>query len=408
MLKHRFRQVALIAALVPGLALAGAGTVAAHGQDRVAVVVTLADGVGSANAAAVAKAHRADLGFVYSHALQGFSAEIPSARLNGLERDPRVASVELDQEFTIAAQTVPSGIQRIDADTNAAIDIDGVDDLRVDVDIAILDSGIDEDHPDLNIAGGVNCAKGGPFGGTCQNGGFNDGNGHGTHVAGTAAALDNGFGVVGVAPGARLWGVRVLNNRGSGYTSWIVGGIDWVTANASTIEVANMSLGMSGQSAAIDAAISNSVAAGVTYVVAAGNDSDDAANYSPASNGDAITVSALADSDGAPGGSWGATCRNDQEDTLADFSNFGSAVDIAAPGVCTYSTYPGGYATMSGTSMASPHVAGAAGLLASTGMSVSQIRSTLLSGGTYDWTDESGDGILEPLLNVSTFTPSMI
>ena len=107
------------------------------------------------------------------------------------------------------------------------------------MDVAVIDTGIDSKHPDLNVVGGVNFAGGNPKS-------FNDGNGHGTHVSGTIAALDNAQGVVGVAPGARLWGVRVLNNQGSGFLSDVIAGIDWVTANASTIEVANMSLGWTG------------------------------------------------------------------------------------------------------------------------------------------------------------------
>ena len=166
-----------------------------------------------------------------------------------------------------------------------------------------------------------------------------------------------------MAPGARLWAVKVLNDQGSGYMSWIVAGIDYVTKNASAIEVANMSLGCECTSAALDTALTNSTNAGVVYVVAAGNSTKDASTFSPANHPRVITTSAVADFDGKAGGVGAATCRADEDDTLANFSNFGSTVDIAAPGVCIRSTWNnGGYNTISGTSMASPHAAGAAAL----------------------------------------------
>jgi len=268
---------------------------------------------------------------------------------------------------------IPTGVDRIDADLNTVAKIDGTDE-RVDVDIAIIDTGIDLKHPDLNVVGGKNCSSGKSY---------DDGNGHGTHVAGIAAALDNSIGVVGVAPGARLWAVRVLNNAGSGTISSVICGVDWVTANAAIIEVANMSLGGSGSDtdSALRRAINNSVAAGVTYVVAAGNSSADAANYVPAAYDAVITVSALADSDGKSGGLGPATSYG-ADDTFATFSNYGADVDIAAPGVSIYSTYKGGsYATMSGTSMASPHVAGAAALYKAINPAASpaDVRSYLIS-----------------------------
>jgi len=370
------------------------------------VIVVFNDDVGNpAQAAAeLAARHRADVGFVYEHALKGFSAELPASAVAGISRDPRVAYVETDQIATTFAQETPTGIERIFADDNPNLTIDGVDDYRIDVDVAVIDTGIDLDHPDLNVVASVNCSGGSPFKGKCGNGGDDD-NGHGTHVAGTIGALDNDFGVVGDAPGARLWAVKVLRSNGSGYISWIVAGIDYVTANADQIEVANMSLGCECSSSAMDTAIANSVAAGVTYAVAAGNSAKDASTFSPANHPDVITVSALADFDGAPGGLAAATCRSDQDDTLADFSNFGSSVEITAPGVCILSTVPGGYDTFSGTSMASPHAAGAAAILAASGISnPADIRTTLINKGNLVWTDDSGDGIQEPLLDVSDTT----
>jgi len=358
----------------------------------------------------LAAAHGGALGFVYEHALRGFSVELPAAAAAALARNPMVAYVEPDRVRTISAQQVPTGIQRIFAEGNAVIDIDGSDDYRVDADVAIIDTGIDLQHPELNVAGGVNCTTK-VFNAVCIDGGDDD-HYHGTHVAGTVGALDNGDGVVGVAPGVRLWAVKVLNKRGSGYTSWIVAGIDWVTANAATIEVANMSLGGAGFSQAEYDAIQGAVNAGVAFAVAAGNEDDDANNYSPGGFDNVLSVSALADFNGLPGGGAAATCRSDIDDTLADFSNWGPEVDVAAPGVCILSTYPlekGSYGTISGTSMASPHAAGALALLASANnpanaTDVNSLYNQVKSNGNYNWTDDSGDGIKEPLLDVSDVT----
>ena len=365
----------------------------------------------------IAKAYGLQAGFIYEHALKGMSAVVPSGRLTALQHDPRVAYVIEDMERSISAQEIPTGIQRIYADTNPKIDIDGSDDYRVDVDVAVIDTGIDLQHPDLNVVEGVNCTifKWFIIGATCEPGGDDD-HYHGTHVAGTIGAIDNNEGVVGVAPGARLWPVKVLNKNGSGYSSWIIAGIDWVAAHANEIEVANMSLGGAGFSQAEYDAIQGAVNAGVAFAVAAGNEDDDANNYSPGGFDNVLSVSALADFDGIPGGLGSPTCRTDQDDTLADFSNWGPEVDIAAPGVCILSTYPlekGSYGTISGTSMASPHAAGALALLASVNnpgnaADVNNLYNTVISAGNYNWTDDSGDGIKEPLLDVHTFDPVLV
>ncbi len=371
-------------------------------------IVVFKDGVQDVPGTARGLASQAGgtLGFIYEHAVKGFSvSNLSAAAAAGLAGNPNVAFVEQDQVAYAFAQTVPTGVRRIFADDNTNLDIDGSDDVRVDADIAIIDTGIDLDHVDLNVVASTDCSGGSPFNSSCGSGGDDD-NGHGTHVAGSAAAIDNDTGVVGVAPGARLWAVKVLRADGSGYISWIVAGIDYVTANADKIEVANMSLGCECSSDAMDEAIASSVVAGVTYAVAAGNSDADAATFSPANHPDVITVSALADFDGEPGVLGSPTCREDEDDTLANFSNWGSTVEIAAPGVCILSTWnDGGYNTISGTSMASPHAAGAAGVLAASGdYTPDEIRSTLINAGNFDWTDDSGDGIQEPLLDVSNAT----
>ena len=316
-----------------------------------------------ANPVGVANRHGVAAEHVYSAALNGFAGAVPAARLQALLQDPQVAWVEQDQVVTKFTHTVPWGVPwgvlRVNADQNPTAKIDGIDVIadRVNADIAIIDTGIQLNHPDLNVVNNVSYVRGAKTG--------NDDNGHGTHVAGTAAALDNGIGVVGVAPGARLWAVKVLDRNGSGYMSDVIKGVDYVTANASSIEVANMSLG-GGNSGTLNTAIANSAAKGVVYAVAAGNSNADAWNTSPANSPEVLCVSAIVDTDGLCGGTGPGTGYG-ADDTRATFSNFGSVVDIAAPGVNILSTYKGStYATLSGTSMASPHVAGAVALYLAT------------------------------------------
>ncbi len=331
-------------------------------------IVVLKDSQDSeVTAGELARSHGLGLGHVYKYALNGFAAAIPVNKLQAIKNDPRVEFVSEDRHVSILSQTLPTGINRIDAKKTLTHTNKGTG-----INVAILDTGIDLTHPDLkaNIAGGKNCSTGKSH---------TDGHGHGTHVAGTVAALDNGAGVVGVAPEAKLWAVRVLNNAGSGTWSSVICGIDWVTSTrtdgnrTNDIAVANMSLGGGGSSDnacgsinndALHRAICRSRDAGVTYVVAAGNNGVDVSNVGvPAGYDDAvITVSALADSNGVSGGG-GAITSHGADDTFATFSNYGYVVDLGAPGVSILSTWKGGtYNTISGTSMASPHVAGAVAL----------------------------------------------
>jgi subtilisin family serine protease len=306
----------------------------------------------------------------YYRAVKGYAATIPVARLDDIRRDPRVAFVSEDRVVEAVAQTLPTGVDRIDAELSSHASSNAWTFA-----MAVIDTGSGP-HSDLNIAGGKNCSTGKSF---------NDGNGHGTHVAGTIGAVANTSGVVGVAPGVPIYSVRVLNNAGSGSWSSVVCGIDWVTSNATrlNIKVANMSLGGSGSDDgncglsngdALHKAICNSVAAGVTYVVAAGNDGRNLAGFVPAAYDEVLAVTAVADFNGQPGGGAAATCRTGVDDTPADFSNFAGIGTsdanhtIAAPGVCIRSTWKGGgYQTISGTSMASPHTAGAAALCIAAG-----------------------------------------
>ena len=174
---------------------------------------------------------RADL--VYQHAVRGFAGRLTATQVRLLEQRPDVAAIMPDAVMHVSAQTVPTGIERIGTLTNDTASIDGVDN-PLPIDVAVIDTGVDTSHPDLNVAGGYNCTN-------SQTGNYRDGAGHGTHVAGTIAARDNDMGVVGVAPGARVWAVKVFDDSGSGYVSWFVCGVDWVSAHASTIDVANFS-----------------------------------------------------------------------------------------------------------------------------------------------------------------------
>ena len=417
-MKNQFSILAIFAAILLA-ALAASPVGAANGQDgQIAThIIVFNDGVDARDAAgSLASAHGLTVNNVYSHALSGMAAVVPAGRLKALANDPRVAFVEENQ----AVQAfLPTGIDRSDADLNSVSGIAG-DGGEVDVDVAIIDTGIDLDHPDLNVFKWTNCARKGPKNTSCKGGdsGADDGAGHGTHVAGTVAARDNGDSVVGMAPGARLWAVKVLGNDGSGWMNWIIAGVDYVAQNSASIEVANMSLGCACSSSALDAALTNAVAQGVTFAVAAGNSMSDSAGYSPANHDDVITVSAVADFDGQPGGLSDQTvtfssCTERDDDSLACFSNFGASVDIAAPGVSILSTYMGGgTATMSGTSMASPHVAGAAALLLAVDSTLSpaDVRAALVASA---WAqsgpggfDGDTDGIAEPMLNAgSGWTP---
>lgn len=347
---------------------------------------------------------------VYRHALHGYAASMSSRTAATLANDPQVQTVQQDRWVRATAQSTPTGVNRVDADLSRAAAINGVD-TRVNADVAVIDTGIDMRHPDLNVyrAGGKNCWM--PYLPP------SDMNGHGTHVAGTIGALDNGTGVVGVAPGVRLWPVQVLSPAGIGTTSSVLCGIDYVAQNADRIEVANMSLGGTGtddgncgrtNGDAMHRAVCNAVARGVTYTVAAGNDHADAKNTVPAAYDEVITVSALADFDGKPGGLGRPTCRTDQDDTFADFSNYGPDVDLIAPGVCIPSThYNQSYTTMSGTSMAAPHVAGGAALYRATHPTASPgtVKAALQRAGSLDWSwpSQDGDTVKDRLLRVSAF-----
>ena len=252
-----------------------------------------------------------DVDHFFEFALRGFVARIPEVFVDRLAMDPRIDFVEPDLVASTLGNLTPTGVDRVNADSSKIAmfnDIDGPPPSleRVDADIAIIDTGIDLDHPNLYVFANRSFIRGASDG--------DDDNGHGTHVAGTAAALDNYAGVVGVAPEARLWALKVLDNNGKGSFSNIIAAIDFVTANAAEIEVVNMSLGGNRWSQATWLAIQNSVARGVVYVVAAGNSKRDIYGPDgtwgtqddtvPAAFPEVAAISAMADSDGKGGGPW--------------------------------------------------------------------------------------------------------
>jgi len=294
--------------------------------------------------------------------VNGMSVLLPPAAEAGLRARWEVLRVEVDAPVRALGkpatppgrdkdggeqppQALPWGVDRIDAEWAWGVS------RGAGVSVAVIDSGIDKNHPDLtaNLAGGINFVSKN-WRKPADPNDWDDAYGHGTHVAGIIAAADNEIGVVGVAPEAALYAVRVLNKTGSGYVSDVIAGIQWAVNN--DMDIANMSLGSDDHVESLQVACDAAAAAGVILVAAAGNDGAEV-DY-PGAYDSVIAVAATDAGDGCP--SW---------------SSMGSAVVIAAPGVAVPSTYKdGGYATASGTSMAAPHVAGTLALLLSAGLGV--------------------------------------
>lgn len=302
----------------------------------------------------------AQIAQVYTSALQGIAAELSTEELSRLRKDPRVAYIEADQEVRASAVQSPAtwGLDRVD---QRYLPLDGsytYTATGTGVHAYVVDTGIRLTH--LEFTGRI--GKG--YDAITPGGNANDCNGHGTHVAGTI-----GGSTYGVAKGVTLHPVRVLDCNGSGSTSSVIAGLDWVTQNHIKPAVINMSLG-GGASTALDTAVNNAINAGVTVVVAAGNDNRNACRYSPARVSAAITV--------------GATTSTDYR---ASFSNYGSCLDLFAPGQSiTSAWYTSDTATntLSGTSMATPHVTGAAALYLEKNPTAppSQVASAILNSAT--------------------------
>ena len=316
-------------------------------------IVVLKEGADPRSVAAVAQVSPR---YVYSAALNGFAAELNQGQLNALQHNPAVDYVEEDSRVQSATTQSGAtwGLDRID---QRALPLSGTYNYTSTgstVYAYVIDTGIQTSHAQF---GGRAAVSYDALGGNGQ-----DCNGHGTHVAGTIGST-----TYGVAKQARLRAVRVLNCQGSGTASGVIAGIDWVRLNRTNPAVANMSLG-GGYSSAQNTAVTNLVNSGVFLAVAAGNENQNACNVSPASAPAVTTVAA-----------------SDRTDLRASFSNYGSCVDIYAPGVSITSTWlSGGTNTISGTSMASPHVAGVAVLYKATYGDASQstINSWLVNNST--------------------------
>lgn len=352
----------------------------------------------------------------YETAFTGFAADLAPAVRARLAADPTVAAVLVNRSHRVAqlegfirdTPVIDNAVRRVGALESPTAAIDGYD-VPVDADIAVVDSGIPWGNPDLNVVGGVDCTGSGTW---------EDALGHGTFVAGVAAARDDSRGVVGVAPGARLWAVKVMAHDQTVTDASLLCGLDWVAQNAAVIDVVNLSLGGPGvdgecgggraDAVALEhAAICRIVAAGVVAVASAGNSAADATYSNPAGFDEVITVSASTDTDGAPGG-WGgpASCYPDADDIFASYSDFGPPIDITAPGTCIESTWLNGqYAVGTGTSAAAPLVSGAAALVRAVhpDWAVEQVRQWLLATATPGPMPGDYDGYPEPMLNVAGY-----
>jgi len=393
----RFRRfVGGLAAL--SLAVAGglvAAVPSAGAEKEQRYIVVLKDGAVDAGTAAAAQqgSYGLAVSTVYRNAVTGYAATMTASVAARLAADPGVDFVTLARQFEAPEEPTPSTQEaplwwlRIGGAASEETGSGGDSDAAG-VNVAVIDSGIDGSHPDLNVRGGVDCSTGSP-----EEVEPTDDVGHGTFVAGVIGAKDNDEGVIGAAPGTPLWSVRVVNDAGVITEEMLICAIDWVTATLkdedpeNDIQVANISIGGPGTETAncgkgsdpMHYAICRSVKAGVVYAVAAGNSGQDINGTVPATYDEVLTATAMADFDGKPDGLGAPVCGSEDwsqvgqlDDYPAYFSNFASesedkAHTIAGPGVCMTSTAPGGYSVAHGTSFASPAVAGSVALCISEG-----------------------------------------
>lgn len=337
----------------------------------------------------------------------GCAMKVPHKDLQRIERHPRIRNVNMNRTYHLVKpvssphrnsdkkmipwpgdddeeqqQKTPLGIKEVNADDVSRSH------PHKDINVAVADTGIDQDHPDLksNVSGGFSTVSE-------DENDWNDPHGHGTHVAGTIAAVDNQRGVIGVAPRSDLFGVQVIDASGQGTTAEIIEGIDWIAQsrrkpNRSPIHVVNMSLGGPAPDGKdpMHKAIKSAEKMGITFVVAAGNNNRNVKNSTPARYKEVITVSAI----------------DARTDSFAYFSNYGEGVQVTAPGVNVRSTFKEGkYKSLNGTSMASPHVAGAAALALGQNQKLTpeEVQKLLVDEGDPIELPEDPDDHDEPLLN---------
>ncbi|MGV9289078.1 S8 family peptidase [Streptomyces sp. NPDC003719] len=372
---------------VPAQAAPAEGRVLAAGSPtavRDSYIVTLRKDAGfkasSTAGEKLVEGYGGKVGKTFGSALNGYTATLSAGEARRLSADPAVAAVEQNQRVSLADTTqsnAPWGLDRID---QASLPLSGTytypDSAGGGVTAYVVDTGIRITHQQISgrAAYGYDAVDGDTT--------ASDGNGHGTHVATTIAGS-----TYGVAKKAKIVAVRVLDNNGSGTTAGVIAGIDWVTAHHSGPSVANLSLG-GGASATLDTAVRNSVASGVTYAVAAGNSGANASSYSPARVTEALTV--------------GATTSTDAR---ASYSNYGSVLDLFAPGssiTAGWNTGDTATSTISGTSMATPHVAGAAAVYLAnhTSATPAQVATALVNGATTGKVTGPGTGSPNRLLRV--------
>jgi len=345
------KKILAVATVVIFLVSLGGTAVVGSQPERIPVIVVFKERPD----AALVRAHGGGIKYTY-YIIPGIACSLPQEAIDALMKNPNVAYIEEDYEVHVISaetsarpvnpgkpagtpgdstqppQTLPWGIDRIDADIAWSTD------RGAGVKVAVLDTGIDKDHPDLetNVHGGISYVDRNPDK-------WDDRNGHGTHCAGVIAALDNDIGVVGVAPEAWLYAVKVLNSAGSGYVSDVIAGIEWSVDN--NMQVISMSFGSNSDANSLHTACNNAYAAGLLLVAAAGNNGG-VVSY-PARYSSVIAVSAT-----------------DESDIITSWSNYGPDIEVGAPGDNIYSTYKnGGYETLSGTSMACPHVTATVALI---------------------------------------------
>jgi subtilisin family serine protease len=380
--------LAALSLAVAGGLVAAAPSASAEKEQR--YIVVLKDGGADAGTAAATqqRSYGLSVSTVYRAAVSGYAATMTASVAARLATDPGVDFVTVAREFEEPQAPEPStqvaplwwlrigGTASDNSGSGGGTDTPGVN-------VAVIDSGIDGNHPDLNVRGGVDCSTGSPVEVDPT-----DDVGHGTFVAGVIGAKDNNEGVIGAAPGTPLWSVRVVNDAGVITEEMLICAIDWVTETRkdddpkNDIEVANISIGGPGTETAdcgkgtdpMHYAICRSIKAGVVYAVAAGNSGQDIAGTVPATYDEVLTATALADFDGKPDGLGSPVCGTEDwsavgqlDDQPAYFSNYATESDdqahtIAGPGVCVTSTAPGGYSVAHGTSFASPAVAGSVAL----------------------------------------------